>query len=416
MRNVDPLLRRMKSSTRILILVVLVVVAVGAITFFNRLEKGRGELVKEIKRTRTPVHTAVLAPADLSEEVTHTGALRANRDVMLTPEVAGKVTRVARQLGDRCARGAVLVQLDQETYRIAVLDAGAARQQAQAQLAQAERDLARAKRLQQRSAVAAETVERADTAVSTAKALAGRADAAARLARRNLRKTAVRCPFDGVVAERRVEQGQAVAQQTPLARLVDDSRLKLQIKVSAADLARVRVGQRVTMSDPARPILRFTGRVSRLGVAADRVTRTFPVEVVLESDATQKARTGQVVRAAIQVAQHKQVLAVPADAVIYEDGQARVYVVRQRKAQPVKVTVGPTIGQRVLLRQGVAAGDEVIVEGHHGLKVDAPVERISGGGGKGKGKGRGKGKGKGEGKGEGEGKVGRGPGQGQGQG
>ena len=101
MRNFDARLSRMKSSSRILILVVLVIVAVGVITFLNRLQKGRGELVKEIKRTRTPVHTLVLTPADLTEEVTHTGALQANRDVVLTPEVAGKVTRVHLELGDR---------------------------------------------------------------------------------------------------------------------------------------------------------------------------------------------------------------------------------------------------------------------------------------------------------------------------
>ena len=91
----------MKSSTPILILVVLLVLAVGVVTFLNRLEKGRGELVKELRRTRSPVHTVMVRPADLSEIVTHTGALQANRDVVLTPEVAGKVTRVHLELGDR---------------------------------------------------------------------------------------------------------------------------------------------------------------------------------------------------------------------------------------------------------------------------------------------------------------------------
>lgn len=47
----------MKSSSRILILVALVVLVVGVVTFLNRLEKGRGELVNTVKRTRSPVHS-----------------------------------------------------------------------------------------------------------------------------------------------------------------------------------------------------------------------------------------------------------------------------------------------------------------------------------------------------------------------
>ena len=368
----------MKSSSRILILVVLVVVVVGVVTFLNRLEKGRGELVKEVTRTRSPVHTLVASPTTLSEIVTHTGALQANRDVVLTPEVAGKVIRTHKELGDRCRRGEILVQLDQEGYRIALQDAEAARRQSQAQLTQARRNLARAGKLAKQSAVAVETVERAETAVRTAEALGGRADAATNLARRNLRKTSVRCPFDGVVARRLVEQGQAVAQQTPLARLVDNSRLKLQVKVSAADLARVRVGQPVTLADPSRPADSFGGKVSRLGVAADQVTHTFPVEVVVEGEASRKARTGQVVRASIQVALHRDVLAVPVDAVVQSAGGApRLYLMRKREALRVTVTLGPRIGRRVIVRAGVDSGDEVIIEGHHGLKPGAAVEKVS---------------------------------------
>ena len=359
---------------------VLVVVVVGVVTFLNRLEKGRGELVKEVTRTRSPVHTLVASPTTLSEIVTHTGALQANRDVVLTPEVAGKVIRTHKELGDRCRRGEILVQLDQEGYRIALQDAEAARRQSQAQLTQARRNLARAGKLAKQSAVAVETVERAETAVRTAEALGGRADAATNLARRNLRKTSVRCPFDGVVARRMVEQGQAVAQQTPLVRLVDNSRLKLQVKVSAADLARVRVGQQVWLADPSRPAERFSGKVSRLGVAADQVTHTFPVEVVVDGATTHKARTGQVVQASIRVALHQGVLAVPADAVVLEDGQPRVYLVRKRAARSVTVTLGPRIGRRVIVRQGIAAGDVIIVEGHHGLKPGASVEQVTGGG------------------------------------
>ena len=65
------------------------------------------------------------------------------------------------------------------------------------------------------------------------------------------------------------------------------------------------------------------------------------------------------------------------------------------RAVVMAMTPATTIGQRVVLLRGVAAGDEIVVEGHHGLKAGALVERVSGpSAGKGRGKGEGKGKGK----------------------
>jgi len=60
--------------------------------------------------------------------------------------------------------------------------------------------------------------------------------------------------------------------------------------------------------------------------------------------------------------------------------------VRQRKARPVIVTLGPRIGRRVIVRQGITAGDVIIVEGHHGLRSGAAVEQVSGIGADGGGK------------------------------
>lgn len=366
----------MKSSSKILIVIVLVVIAVGVVTFLNRLQRGRGELVKAVKRSRTPVHTLVLRPLDLAETVSHTGTLQADQDVLLTPEVAGKVIRVHKRLGDTCRRGEVLLQLDRESYQIALLDATAAQKQSAAQLKQARRELARAQKLRKRAVVTGELAERAETAVLTAEALAGRADATTRMARRNLRKTTVRCPFDGVVAQRLAQAGQTVAMSSPLARVVDSSHLKLQIQVSAADLARIKLGQQVSMADPSRPSLGCKGKVARLGVAADPVTHTFPVEVVVDPQDTTRVRAGQLVRASIRVALHRAVLAVPADAVTRSDQGVLVHLVRGRAARRQSVKLGPEVGRRVIVLDGLRAGDEVIVEGQVGLKQGAPVEPV----------------------------------------
>jgi membrane fusion protein (multidrug efflux system) len=177
-----------------------------------------------------------------------------------------------------------------------------------------------------------------------------------------------------------VDVGQTVGLQTPLARLVDASQLKLRVKVSAAELSRIREGQKVTLVDPTTQAGEtFQGEVARLGVAADQVTHTFPVEVVVPTR-DGRPRPGQVVRATVFVAAHTNVLAVPEDAVILGKGAAEVFVAVGGKARRVKVTLGARAGESVIATGGLKDGDEVVVVGHQGLKSGDPIEVVRRGG------------------------------------
>jgi len=369
----------MKSGTRALLVIVGILVAIGAITFFNRMRAGDTGLVQAVKRTRSPVRVMVVKAADLNETISHTDALEAARDVRLTAEVAGKVVRLNKDLGDRCKKGEALVQLDSEAYSIALLQANAGLNRAQVQLEQARRDATRAEKLVQRSTVAAQTAEKARTAVDSASAAVKQANAASLLARRNLRLARVTCPFNGRVAERNVTLGQMVGNTTVLARLVDASRLKLTLKVPAADLARLKVGQRAQLDDPARPgAVNATGKVSRLGVAADQLTHTFPVEILVEGKQAEAGgvRPGQVLRATVVVASHAAALAVPEDAIVFIGAAKAPHLVLARgdKAHLAAVTLGPKVGAGRLVRTGIQAGDRVVVLGQHGLTTGTPIE------------------------------------------
>lgn len=367
----------MKSGNRLVLGIVVVVLAIGVVTFLNRLKGPRGDLVKEVKLDHTPVQVRAVRRDTLTETITHTGSLKARRDVILTAEVAGKVQRKVKDLGDRCRMGEIAVRLDPESYHLALLQAEAGLSRVKAQLEQAKRDLTRTDRLARKSTVADRTLEHAQTSVHTASAAAKQAEAAVNMARRNLRETTVRCPFDGVVAESPVELGQAVGPQTPLVRLVDTRTLTLTIKVSASELSRLAVGQKVDIMDLARSEERFTGKVSRLGVAADRTTHNFPVEISLPPKEG-RPRPGQVVRATITIAHHADVLAVPKESVLAQGSKAALFVAVDGRAKEQRVKLGPSIDNLVIISGGLAAGQQVIVKGHHGLKDGDLVKSVAG--------------------------------------
>jgi RND family efflux transporter MFP subunit len=367
----------MNTSTKYFLAVLAAAIAIGGITFLNRADNGNGKLVNKVDRSIRPIETTVATPTTLEETIERTGVLEPARDVQLTSEVAGKVRRVHRDLGDSCKTGETLISLDAETYRIALQDALASLEHTRAGLSEAERNHGRAEKLEARDLASDQDMDRARSAVDTARAMNQRAEAAVALARRNLREATIRCPFPGVVAERMVDVGELVGPQTPLMRFVDHKELKLTLTVSAAELSRLRVGQPVDLADPSIPGAAYRGSVARLGVAADPATRTFPVEVSVEPG----PRPGQVVRSVIHVAVHESAMVVAIDAVRFTESGPCVFVVDGGTARRRMVELGARVGNRVVVASGIEPGDQLVTVGVHGLEsgdavrpVDRPAE------------------------------------------
>ncbi|MCP4603095.1 MAG: efflux RND transporter periplasmic adaptor subunit [Proteobacteria bacterium] len=370
----------MKSKARVAIIPVFLLVALGVIgvlTYKNRAPVSETGLIQEVATSRHPVQTLIMQPEVLVERLVSTGVLVAEQDVILTAEVAGKVKKVFKALGDPCKKGALLLRLDAENYQIVVDQAKAALKQSKISLDHAERELKRMQVLKQSAVITAQQLDGAEGVESSARVSVEQAEAALRLAQRNLRETNVRCPFSGSVAERMVDTGQAVIPQTPLARLVDTDRLKLVLSVTSGEISRLKVGQAVVLTDPALPDRSYSGTVSRVGVAADSITRNFPVEVLIK-DKEKGLRSGQVVHATLNLEEHRDVLAVPIEAVMTKGGGESVFVILKNKARQVAVGTGPQIDEKVTITSGLKLGDEVIIVGGDNLEDDFVVEVVKG--------------------------------------
>jgi RND family efflux transporter MFP subunit len=224
-----------------LILVVLFFGAIAGATWVNRTQRSGNGLVTDVDVSRRPVRVTEVKPVDLIETLETTGLLLPNRDVVVTTEVAGKVQRVYKELGDPCRNGELLVRLDGEGYQIALAQARAQVQQAEVALDHAQRDLKRIERLREEAAVAPQQLDAMEGTARSAAATLEQARAGQQAAERSLRETRITCPFGGHVAERMVEVGQMVDPRTPLARLVDVGRLKLSLSVTGDQLARIRL-------------------------------------------------------------------------------------------------------------------------------------------------------------------------------
>ncbi len=114
------------------------------------------------------------------------------------------------------------------------------------------------------------------------------------------------------------------------------------------------------------------GRLTHLAYKADPVTRTYRAKVEVDNRDRQ-LRPGMIVRIEALRRTFADAVAVPLYAVIDHDGRKVVFVEEQGKARLRPVEIGRALGEQVVIRAGLVAGERLIVKGQHLLSDGMPV-------------------------------------------
>ncbi len=185
-------------------------------------------------------------------------------------------------------------------------------------------------------------------------------------------------PFNGIVLEKMVVQGQAVMPGMKLYRLADLSTVWIEAAVFEQDLAHVRVGAPVRADFAAYPGRPFSGRVSFVWPTVDTESRSTRVRVVFANPGG-ALKPGMYATLSIDAPIGVDVLSVPAEAVVMTGERNLVFVVNDEGAlAPREVTVGSRAGDRLQLLAGVVAGERVVASAN--FLVDAESRLTTGAG------------------------------------
>jgi len=229
--------------------------------------------------TPAPAPAAPSAPADPPAGATASpflsGTTEAHRKSILTPKVSSAVTRVHVREGDMVKLNQPLVTLDTRDFVLRAQQADAARDGAKVQLDAAKIDWNRIKALLAEKAVPQSQFDTVDARYKGAAAGLAAAEAAVGLARKALRDSVVRAPFDGLIVKRQVNEGEyaTVMPATALVTIEEIDPVDLRIQVPATN------GQ-MAVGDPVHVRLPATGqelelRLTRVVPSSDPHTRTF---------------------------------------------------------------------------------------------------------------------------------------------
>ena len=396
-----------------------VLAAVGGVAIFITRSGNTGVMVETTKVTRVDA---------LQSFVTASGEIVATRYADIGSAVMGRLVELVVKEGDAVKAGQVLARIDPvqasstadaAAASVGALEADARAAATQVRAAQAALDesqsrakeaaaaWARAQELQRAGLLPQSEFDKASMAGTTAtaqvaaatasfeRAQQSRASAERRIAqgraenaraRDMLSKTEITAPIDGVITRLDAEQGEMVVmgvQNQPgtiLMTLSDLSAVNAEVKVAEADVMRLSNGFASTVTLEALPLQKFTGRVVEIGASAlaqvgtQAAAREFRVKVRLDGPTT-ALRPGLTCDTEILVAERKNALTVPLQAVVERDGKTGVFVVRDGGVQFTPVTTG-IIGGLSIEVDDVAEGTAIVAGPFQALRNLRDGDRV----------------------------------------
>ncbi len=312
---------------------------------------------------QVPVTTQVVQTSAWNDTLQALGTAKARESVTVTAKVSEIIERVHFESGQQVAAGTPLVTLRGQAQQAALV-------QAQATFAEADQLYKRQRELAAQQLVASATLD-------TQRAIRDAAEARVLEMQSDIGDRRVRAPFAGVLGIRQVSEGSLVTPTTVIATLDDIERMHVDFQVPEAELASLGQGDKVTATSVAYPGRTFEGEVATIDTRVDPGTRAVTVRADF-INADHALRPGMLLDVRM-FRPERQALVIPEIAVVQVGRESFVYRVKaDQSVERVDVVSGARRAGVVEIREGVKAGDRIVVDGtgklRPGLKVsDTPA-------------------------------------------
>lgn len=320
---------------------------------------------------------AIVAPQPLERVLALTGSLAPLAEALVKARLAGELAEFTVREGDAVRRGQVVARIDATDVTARVAARSADVEAARAQLGLADKNRASQRALLDKRFISQNAFDATASNYDVAAARLRTAEADLAMAQKALTDAVLVSPLDGVVAERFAQPGERVPVDGRILSVVDLSRLELAAAVPAAEIGRVKTGQRVALRVDGMVEREFVGRVERINPAASAGTRSINIYAVFENP-ERLLRAGVFVRGELLLERIDAALAVPLTAVRDEGGRHFVYALEDGTIARKFVTLGAVDSSgRVQVLGGVAAGDRV-VRNNLGALREGAAARLAG--------------------------------------
>ena len=349
-----------------------------------------------------PVSLYTVVPEKATSFDVFPGTVVARMQVDIKPEVEGFVTGMFFTEGGHVSKGQKLYEIDNSKYGASKNQAEANLKVAQSNLEQAQKDADRYIYLNEHEAIAKQTLDHAMTTLQNAKdqVVAARQDLVK--AQTDLSYAYIRAPFDGTIGISQVKVGNAVSkEQTILNTISTDDPMAVDFTVPEKQIKRFAELKQYAASDsvfslllPDNSIYPKPGKIMFMDRGVNPQTGTITVRLEVPNNGQLKAGMSCNVR--VKSTDTSLQLLIPGRSIVEQMGEYFVFVERDTLIAPQpgsatapgappaptapsphavqkRVTVGATIGDKIVIKSGLTAGERVIADGVQRMRDGAEV-------------------------------------------
>lgn len=339
------------------LIVVGAVVAMVLILIGNKKE-AEAKMQKTNILSEFPVTATAVRAQNMDDNLSLVGTLYGSKELALLSETAGRVVELHIENGSRIGKGAVVLRVDDELKRAALMSA-------EANWEKTKKDLERMEILYKEKSANESQLDQARFAFKTA-------DAQLITAKRQLADTKIHAPIGGTVSNRSVEIGSLLGVNTPICNIVDVSSLKLKVNVAEKDVFRLKNGDKIMIKSDVYPETEYVGTIKSIADKGDEA-HTFPVEIAIQNNSKNPLKAGMFAKAVFESIKKENVLVIPRAALVGSLKEPQVYVVQNGMAILRNVAIATEAGDFLELYSGLNQGDVVITNGQINLKDSTKV-------------------------------------------
>ena len=309
-------------------------------------------------------------------------SVSALEQVELRPEVSGYLTGLYFKDGQHVRKGTKLYAIDQQHYQAAYDQATANLAVARANLAKTQQDVDRYTELAKNDAIARQTLDHAVADFQSARSQVAALEANQKSVETDLRYSVIYAPFDCTIGISLVKVGSAVvAGQTLLNTVSSDDPMAVDCAVDEKQIPRfaTMLGAKASPHDSTFSVVLpdgsqypLPGRLSLLDRAVDPQTGTLRIRVVFPNPRG-VLKAGLTCNLRVRNESRANTLLFPFRAVVEQMGEYSVYVLNGDRVSQRRVEIGPRINDMVVARSGLAAGEQIVIDGIQKLRDNAPV-------------------------------------------
>jgi len=409
--------------------ILFVLIFVGALALYRGWGATQKKSGKRSFQTEIPVQISPVIRKQMTYSLTVTGDIAPMMQVDLFPRVSGYLERIDVNLGDSVRQSQVIAQIDRTEFlqkvkeveakvaqakaNLSELEAGSrpeelrqaeeALRQAQSRFDNAKLHRERVEALFKRQVISKKEADIAEMDYTVAEAQLAASQQNLKLVREGARQevregsraklkemeallaqeqirlqnTLIIAPFQGEIIRKYIDAGALASPSTPIVNLVHTMTLKIVANVLEKDIPLLKPAMKAKIQTEAYPGKVFEGKVARINTGLDLNTRTLQAEIEIPNS-SRLLKPGMFARIEVVLLEKPEVLAIPSNAVMENQGEKFVYLLEGNKAARRPIVTGIEQDRFMEVREGLKEGDQVIVRGQEGIRENTTIRVIEG--------------------------------------